>query len=75
MTELKDKITYLEKQNKIFINDLKKEKYPEGSIVYVIDYTDEENNMYRIGISSDMKKRKALYDTHTIHKKNIVIME
>ena len=31
--------------------------------------------MYRLGKSDDMKKRKKIYDTHTIYKKNIVLMK
>ena len=53
---------------------MKIEKYPNGSLVYIIDYTDEQTNMYRLGKSDDMKKRKKIYDTHTIYKKNCYII-
>ena len=36
--DLLKKINYLEKQNKLMINDMKKEKYPEGALVYILDY-------------------------------------
>ena len=55
---------------------MKKEKYPFGGIVYVIDYSENNEEIYRIGMTDDMKKRKSLYDTHTFHKKKVVhIME
>jgi hypothetical protein len=31
--------------------------------------------MYRLGQSDDMEKRKKIYDTHTIYKKNIKLMK
>ena len=40
-----------------------------------MDYTDEEENMYRLGKSDDMENRKKIYDTHTIHKKGVIIMK
>ena len=95
--DLLEKINYLEKQNKLMINDLKKEKYPNGAVVYIIDYGDDANydanlksskddflpqkksatfcsekNVYRLGSTDDMNKRKKIYDTHTLHKRPIV---
>lgn len=83
------KINYLEKELKKTTNDLKKEMYPNGGLFYVVDYSDEntENDsdddddcddcdeVYRIGIADDMNKRKKIYDTHTLHKKTVVLME
>ena len=63
------KINFLEKQNNKLKNELKIEKYPNGSMVYIVDYTDELENMYRLGKSDDMNKRKKIYNTHTIYKK------
>lgn len=74
-TALLNKINYLEKQNKQMINDLKKNKYPEGALVYVIDYSDEDNSVegiYRIGKTDSMTTRKKIYDTHTLHSKKVV---
>jgi prophage antirepressor-like protein len=73
--DLLEKINYLEKQNKLMINDLKKEKYPNGAVVYIIDYGDDPNyekDVYRLGSTDDMNKRKKIYDTHTLHKRPVV---
>jgi len=75
INEIMKKINFLEKQNNKLKNELKVEKYPEGSLVYIVDYTDEQENMYRLGSSDDMKKRKKIYDTHTIYKKNVILMK
>ena len=69
-----NKINLLEKQNDKLKNELKIEKYPNGSLVYIIDYTDEQTNMYRLGKSDNMKKRKQIYDTHTIYFINCYIV-
>lgn len=82
MKTLGDQINYLKKQNQKIKNDLKKDKYPDGAVFYVLDYTDDyldeatgTQKVYRIGIASDMKSRKALYDTHMLHNKKAVIHE
>jgi prophage antirepressor-like protein len=67
-------LKFLKKENEILKNDLKKECYPNGGIVYVIDYSDDENDIYRIGMTNCMNKRKSLYDTHSLHKKKVVHM-
>ena len=46
--EIIKKINFLEKQNDKLKNELKIEKYPDGSLIYIVDYTDEQSNMYRI---------------------------
>ena len=76
--ELINKINYLEKQHKLMQNDLKKNKYPNGALVYIVDYSDEDDNLdgiYKLGKTDNMKKRKAIYDTHTLHNKPVVCME
>jgi len=95
--DLLEKINYLEKQNKLMINDMKKEKYKDGAVVYIVDYGDDANydanlksskddflpqkksatfcsekNVYRLGSTDDMNKRKKIYDTHTLHKRPVV---
>jgi len=73
--DLLEKINYLEKQNKLMINDIKKEKYPEGALVYIINYSDDDNcekNVYRLGATDDLNKRKKIYDTHMLHKRKVV---
>ena len=57
------------------INDMKKEKYKDGALVYIIDYSDDANyetNVYRLGSTDDMNKRKKIYDTHTLHKNPVI---
>lgn len=71
---LLEKINYLEKQNKLMINDMKKEKYPNGALVYFVDYGDDDNYekyVYRLGKTDDLNKRKSIYDTHMLHKKPV----
>lgn len=82
MKSFGDKIEFLKKQNMKMKNDLINEKYPDGALFYVLDYTDDnldivegKQRVYRIGIADDMKSRKALYDTHMLHKKKAVICE
>ena len=73
--DLLDKINYLEKQNKLMVNDMKKEKYPKGALVYIVDYSDDDNyekNVYRLGATYDLNKRKKIYDTHMLHNRPVV---
>lgn len=65
----------MEKQNEKLKNELKTEQFPNGALVYIVDYTDEQENMYRLGKSDDMDKRKKIYNTHTIYKKKVVISQ
>lgn len=74
MMNIIKKINYLEKQNEKIKNDLKKEKYPDGGLVYVIDYSEDNEEIYRIGMTNNINKRKKIYDTHSLHKKNIVYL-
>ena len=53
-------------------NDLKTDKYPNGALVYVLDYSDENEEVYKLGKTDDMKQRKKIYDTHMLHKKKVV---
>lgn len=66
------KITYYEKQIKLLNNDLKTNDFPEGALLYVLDYSENNEEIYRIGKTDDLKKRKQIYDTHTLHKKNVI---
>lgn len=74
-TKLMQKINYITKQNKEILDDLKKEEYPEGALVYVLDYSDEDKEVYRLGKTDDMAKRKKIYDTHMLHKKKVIHMQ
>lgn len=75
MYKLTQEINELQKTNNILENDLKKDKYPNGSVFYVIEYSDGLNNYYRIGQTNDMNKRKKVYESHLLHKPNVVIVK
>ena len=66
------KINYYEKKILLLNNDLKKDDFPEGAVLYVLDYCEKDMEIYRIGKTDDLKKRKQIYDTHTLHKKNVI---
>jgi prophage antirepressor-like protein len=77
-TGLIQQINYLQKQNKTMESDLKKNKYPEGNLVYIMDYSDEDTTLpgiYRLGMTKNLKTRKELYDTHTLNKKKVLHYE
>lgn len=68
-------ITHLEKVEQQLKRDLKKEKFPKGGAFYVINYSTDNEEIYRIGITSDMNFRKKVHDTHSLHKREVVIFE
>lgn len=68
-------LNYLKKQNEKIKQSLKKEKYPKGGVTYAIDYSDDKDNIYRIGMTGDMEKRKKIYDTHSLYKRKVVVIE
>jgi prophage antirepressor-like protein len=77
-TNLLDKINDLEKRNKIMANDMKKEKFPDGALVYIIDYSDEDTSVdgiFKLGKTDNLKNRKSIYDTHMLHKKPVACKE
>jgi len=69
---LEEKIKYLTNTVTKLKNQLKCEKYPTGGIVYVIDYSTDQEEAYKIGMTNDMKKRKKIYDTHSLYKRKII---
>ena len=72
ITKLQKKINELEKTNKILQKDLKVEKFPEGAMVYVVEEYDENNELYyKLGKTDDMNKRIKIYNTHSLHNKNV----
>lgn len=72
VNNLMKQLNYAVEENKKMKNELKKNKYPNGGVVYVIDYSNKKSNIYRIGMTGNMNKRKKLYDTHTSYKKEVV---
>lgn len=73
--DIMKKINFYENQIKILNNDLKKNDFPDGALVYVLDYSENDEEIYRIGKIDDLKKRKQIYDSHLFHKKNVVFFE
>ena len=62
------KIKQLEKQKIKLENNIKKEKYPDGGFIYII----EVEKMYKIGITENLKKRINTYNTGNPNKTNII---
>lgn len=74
ITKLQKEINELERKNKVLLNDLKVEKFPEGAMVYVVEEYDNQNNnelYYKLGKTDDMNKRIKIYNTHSLHNKNV----
>lgn len=72
MDNIMNKINYLEKEKIKIEKDLKKNKFPNGGLVYIIDYSENNTEIYRLGKTGDMNNRKKIYDTHTLHKHTVV---
>lgn len=70
--QMLEKINYLEEENEKLKKDFVKQKYPNGGYVYVIDYSNKYDDIYRIGETLSLTKRKKSYDTHMPHKKDYV---
>jgi hypothetical protein len=72
LNDLMQQINYLTKENENMKNELKHDSYPNGGLVYSIDYSDDYKQVYRIGKTDNMKARKSIYDTHTLYKKQVI---
>lgn len=75
LSELNKKINALKKSNETLQCDLKKEKYPNGAVVYAIEYVGNDTKQYRIGMSTDFNKRKKQYNTHLPNNAKVVILK
>ena len=64
LKNLNKKIKLLEDNNKLLKNNLTKDKYPKGTHVYVI----EDDNLYKIGYTTNLKKRIQVYNTGKANK-------
>lgn len=51
--------------------DLKKEKFPKGGLVYAIDFSTKKEQIYRIGMTTNMNRRKEVINTHTLNKQPV----
>lgn len=69
---LTDKINTLSIEATNLKEHLKKHKYPNGGLVYVVLYRDHNGPYYRIGMTTNMKLRKKIYDTHTLFNRPVV---
>lgn len=67
--DLQEKLNFIEIEYEELKKELKKEKFPNGGIVYIIDYSTNKESVYRLGKTGDMNTRKKIYDTHSYHKK------
>lgn len=70
--KLLQQINLLRDQQKTMKSDMRKEKFPHGALVYVVDYSTANEEIYRIGKTNNMTLRKRVYDTHTLHKHEVV---
>ena len=70
--DMMNKINILESQHKLLMDSMKKEKFPTNSLVYVINYNTDNEEVYRIGQTTNMNTRKKIYNTHTLHNRKVV---
>lgn len=75
ITSLQREINYFKKEKTKTNFDCKKQKYPDGGTIYVVDYSTKYESIYRIGMSHNLEKRDKLYATHNFHNHKIVIFE
>ena len=73
--DLHSQINYLAKDKRQLEINQKKNKYPNGGLVYVADYSTKRKKIYRIGRTKNLKGRKCVYDTHTEKKHEFVFWE
>lgn len=71
--ELLQKLQYFQQKTKLLEGDVKKEKYPQGGLFYVLDYSTNKNEIYRIGITKNMTIRKKINNTHMLHNRPVVL--
>lgn len=62
-------ISILIKENKLLKNDLNNDIFPLGGLIYIVDLG---NGYYKLGYTSNLKQRKLIYETGSIHKKKII---
>ena len=69
------KISRIVNENVKLKSLIKKEKYPEGGLVYAIDYSEDNKEIYRIGKTNDLNDRKSVYNIHTLYNKKVAHYE
>ena len=60
----------VDKENTKLKKDLRKESFPKGGLVYAIDFS-TDTEIYRVGMTTNMKNRKEVINSHTLNKKNV----
>jgi hypothetical protein len=74
-TELLKKIDFMEKELKVLKNEMKKDKYPEGGYVYALDFSTDDQEVFRIGKTEKINSRTDSYTTHNLNKKKYIVLE
>jgi len=75
MALLLQEIKLTKKQNEKMKNELKRNLFPDGGVVYVLEYEENDKIYYRLGKSDNMKFRNPVHNTHSVYKKKIVILK
>lgn len=73
--KIKEEKQKMDKGNAQLKRDLHTETFPNGGVVYVIDYSTDYEEIYRLGMTANMTERKKIYNTHTYHKHPVVIIK
>lgn len=58
-------------ENQKLRQNLKKNKFPTGGLFYAIDFSTPTTEIFRIGMTYNMKKRKQVIDTHTLNRHKV----
>ena len=61
----------VDKENILLKQDLRKEIFPKGGLVYAIDFSTDTEEVYRVGMTMNMKNRKEVINSHTLHKQPV----
>jgi prophage antirepressor-like protein len=70
---LESEYVKLTKENEQLKRDLKENPYPDGGMVYVIDYSENGTEIYRLGQSDNMNTRKKVHNTHSLHNREVIV--
>ncbi len=70
---MKKELSKKDREIQVLKNDLKAEEYPDGDHVYVFREIDEFGDIYyRIGLAEKLKKRFAVHNSSSVHKKELI---
>ena len=71
---INDKLEEYKKRVKILENNQKKEKYPEGGYIYIIQPPNQEDHLYKVG-KTNKKLNKRLNTYNTTIPDNVVVVD